>query len=60
MSERLEQELSAIDKFVSHMYKPDLIHIENMDHNFGYKITFYFDDISDKYIRNPRVRYKRT
>lgn len=55
MSDRLKQEVNAIDKFVSHIYKPDLVHIENMDRDFGYKITFYFDEISDKYIKNPKA-----
>jgi len=56
MSDRLKEEVNAIDKFVSQIFKPDLVHIENMDHSLGYKITFYFDDISDKYIKNPQAR----
>ena len=38
----LENQVKAIDKFITKMYKPDLVHIEEMDNSQGYKIIFYF------------------
>jgi len=55
----LKKQVDAIDKFVTSLYKPDLIHIEEVSDNkgniYGYKIIFYFDKISDEYILNPRA-----
>jgi len=55
----IENQVKAIDKFVTKMYKPDLVHIEEMDKSQGYKVIFYFDEIGDKYILNPRAHNMR-
>ena len=49
----LNNQLKSIEKFVEFMYEPDLVHIEEMNH--GYQIIFYFDEISDYYIKNHQA-----
>jgi hypothetical protein len=56
MSDVVKNQVSAIDKFVSQIFKPDLIHIEKDSKIDLYKIIFYFDEISDKYIKNPQSK----
>ena len=55
MDAKLKKDVDSIVKFVSSIYKPESVWVKD-DKPGRYSIIFYFDDIDDRYIRNPESR----
>lgn len=46
----MEQQIKSIIKLVTELYHPEDVKVHNSKDNDRYFITFYFDDIDDKYV----------
>jgi len=53
MTAELKNEVDSIVKFVSRLFNPADVELRPVEDPEGCVIIFYFDDIDDKYIKNP-------
>lgn len=60
MTTELKNEVDSIVKFISKLFNPADVWVISYSDPDRYSITFYFDDIDDRYIRNPDSRSIKT
>jgi hypothetical protein len=60
MTTELKNEVDSIVKFVSKLFNPADVELRPVEDPEGCVIIFYFDDIDDRYIRNPDSRSIKT
>jgi hypothetical protein len=54
MNNKLENNVNSIIKFITAMFSPEDIRVKHYDNPDHYSITFYFNEIDDKYFTNPQ------